>query len=282
MKKIIYIILMLFFITSCNEKDMEYNDINWDSTKFVVFSNTELSVNELVYDPIEIVAVYAASGDITNLSVPFTINSSAVEGVNYTIVDNKTSFNFSNGNLTDSIFIMPIDDIEASGDKILTLSLNSSEVNIGYPGPNSLNSELVLTIIDNDCPYTLDELAQATWAGTDNASGDEGPNDSQIEMAYDGTTFTMEGIAYGWLTGGYWDEVVVDSYPVVVDFNTTTSTFTFDLQDLCTTTWNGSPQPGYSISGSGSYDSCSSTMTISYDLYQGGAVLRSYTEIITK
>lgn len=273
---------MLVFITSCNESDMEYNNIDWDSTSFVVFQNAELSVNELVNEPIEVVALYAATGSIGNISIPFTINSTAVEGVDYTIVDNKTSFNFSDGHLTDSIFIMPIDETDPSGDKLLTFSLNSSGVDLGYPGPNSLNAELVLTIIDNDCPYTLDELAAATWTGTDNASGSQGPNDSQIEMAYDGTTFTMEGIGYGWLTGGYWDEVVVDSYPVVVDFNTTTSTFTIDLQDLCTTTWVGAPQNPYSVQGSGSYDSCSGTMTVSYDIIQGGGILRSYIETITK
>jgi len=274
---------MLFFVTSCNEKDMEYNNINWDSTKFVVFSSNELSVNELVYEPIEIVALYAATGDISNISVPFTINSTAVEGVDYTIVDNKTSFNFSNGNLSDSIFIMPIDDLDPSGDKVLTIALNSSEVSIGYPGPSALNSELVLTIVDNDCPYTLQELGDASWSGTDNASGSQGPNASQIETAYDGTTFTMEGIGYGWITNtNYWDEVIVDSYPVVVDFNTTTGTFTIDLQDLCTTTWNGAPQAPYSVQGSGSYDSCSETMTISYDIIQDGGILRSYIETITK
>ncbi|NNK83677.1 MAG: hypothetical protein HKO92_11190, partial [Flavobacteriaceae bacterium] len=205
-----------------------------------------------------------------------------VEGVDYMVVDNKTSFNFSDGNLSDSVFIMPIDENEASGDKTLTFTLGSSPVDIGYPGPDSLNAQMVLTIIDNDCPYTLQELADATWSGTDDAGGSEGPNDTQIVMYYDGSTFSMEGIAYGWLTNtGYWDEVIIDSYLVEVDFDTVTSTFTIAEQPLCTTTWLGNPQPAYSIAASGSYDSCAETMTINYDLYQGG-LLRSYTETITK
>lgn len=283
MKKFIYLLLLLVFITSCSEKDMEYNNLNYDTTKYVVFSSSELSVNELVNEPIEIEVLYAVAGNIGNVSIPFSISSSAVEGVDYMVMDNKTSFDFSDGNLTDSVFIMPIDETEASGDKILTFTLGSSPVDIGYPGPDSLNAELVLTIIDNDCPYTLQELADATWTGTDNATGSQGPNASQIVMYYDGTTFSMEGIAYGWLTNpGYWDEVVVNSFPVVVDFDTVTSTFTIDEQPLCTTTWIGSPQPAYSIMASGGYDSCSETMTINYDLIQGGGILRSYTETITK
>ena len=282
MKKIIYLVFMLVFITSCSEKDMEYNKIDFDKTSFVVFSDAELSVNELVFDPIEVVALYATSSEIGTVSVPFSIVSDAVEGVDYTIVDNKTSFDFSDGNLSDSVFIMPIDNLEAAGDKTLTFSFSSNAMDFGYPGPDSLNATTVLTIVDNDCPYTLAELGAATWSGTDN-SGQPENNVSQIVSSYDGTDLYLEGIAYGWLTNpGYWDEVIVDSYPVKLDWDLLTSTFTIEEQPLCTTTWVGSPQPAYSLSATGNYDSCSETMVINFDLIQGGGVLRSYTETITK
>jgi hypothetical protein len=265
---------------------MEYTNLDFSGDNaFVVFSDIELTVNELVNEPIEVVALYATSDSNVNLTIPFTIVSDAVEGTDYMIVDNKSSFTFSDGNLTDSIFIMPIDENEASGDKVLTFSMNTSNVNVGYPGPDGLNSTLTLTIIDNDCPYTLEELASASWSGSDNSSGSEGPNASQITLAYDSTTdvLTMEGIAYGWLTNpAYWEEVIVDSFPVEVDWDTVTSTFTIAEQDLCTTTWLGDPQNPYSITATGSYDSCGETLTINWDLIQGGGIVRSYTETLTK
>lgn len=282
--KILILGFLLIILNGCSEKDMEYGNINFNSETFIVFSNAEMSVNELVLQPIEIKVLYAASSSSAkSLSIPFTISSTnAVEGVDYMIVDNKTSFNFTSTDLSDSVFIMPIDETNPSGNKQLTISLNSNEVSLGYPGPDGNNASMVLTIIDNDCPYTLEELGNASWSGSDNASGSQGPNASQIETSFDGNTFFFEGIAYGWLTGAYWDEVVITSNLVAADFNTLTGDINIDLQPLCTTTWNGAVQPDYSIEATGSYDSCSETITLNYNLYQNGDILISYTEIITK
>ena len=136
---------------------MEYNNLDFDNTSFVIFSDVALSVNELVFDPIEVVALYATNAEIGAVSVTFSIVSDAVEGVDYTIVDNKTSFDFSDGDLTDSVFIMPIDNLEATGNKTLTFSFTSSAIELGYPGPDGLNATAILTIVDNDCPNSAKE-----------------------------------------------------------------------------------------------------------------------------
>ncbi|WP_289044668.1 hypothetical protein [uncultured Olleya sp.] len=285
-KTITCLSLISLLALSCSEKDLDYGSLDFDSDTFVVFAESSLSVNELVTEPIAVEALYAASSSSANtISVPFTISSdNAVEGVDYTIVDNKTSFDFSNGNLSDVVYIMPIDESNPTGNKQLTFELNSGAVNLGYPGPAANNKTVVLTIVDNDCPYTLEELGAASWSGSDNASGDEGPNASQILTSYENdTTFYFEGISYGWITNvNYWDEVVVTSNLVEADFDTATGAITIALQPLCTTTWNGATQPDYSIQATGSYDSCGETITLDYDLIQGGAILRSYTETITK
>jgi len=282
--KTISVSFMMLLVLSCNEKDMEYTNIDFNSTNFVVFSEAAKSVNELVTAPVEINASFATS-NASATSVPFTITSdNAVEGVDYMIVDNKTSFDFTSDKLVDTIEFMPIDNLIADGDKTITITLNSSGVSVGYPGPDGNNASIVVTIVDNDCAYTLDELAAASWTGSDD-SGGEGPNASQITMSYDGTTFLMEGIAYGWLTNvAFWDEVVVTSNPVVADINVMTGEITIAQQYLCTTTWIGAIQPDYYIEVAGNYDSCSETMTLNWDLLQdpGPAVLRSYTETITK
>ncbi|AUC77489.1 hypothetical protein CW732_18120 [Olleya sp. Bg11-27] len=270
---------------SCSEKDNDYGSLDFDSDTFVVFAETSLSVNELVPEPIAVEALYAASSSSANtISVPFTITSSnAVEGVDYTIVDNKTSFDFSNGNLSDVIYIMPIDEFDPTGNKELTITLNSNSVTVGYPGAVANGNVAVLTILDNDCPYTLQELGDATWSGSDNSTDGDGSFTSQIETSYgNDAVFYFERIAYGWLEGSYWNEPVVTSELVMADFNTTTGTITIPLQDLCTTTYLGDLQAPYSIQATGSYDSCGETITLNWDLIQNGAILRSLTETITK
>ncbi len=284
-KLISKIFLLTLLVYSCSEEDPEFGNFDFSSDNFVSFETNAASINELVLEPLTLTATHAVSrGSASPVSIPFTITSdNAVEGVDYMIIDNKTSFDFTSSDFSDSIQIMPIDNLVADGDKTLTITLSSNSVTTGFPGPDSNNKSAVITIVDNDCAYTLEELGAAFWSGSDDSSGDEGPNGSQITTAYDGTTFTIEGIAYGWLTNtGFWDEVVLVSNPVVADIDLTNGMVTVALQPLCTTTWVGDIQPDYSVEATGSYDSCSETMTISYDLIQGGAILRSYTETITK
>jgi hypothetical protein len=75
---------------------------------------------------------------------------------------------------------------------------------------------------------------------------------------------------------------VVVSNVVIVTVDLTTGTIDIPLQALCTATWNGDIQPDYSISATGIYTACSKTMVLDYKLYQGGSVLREYSETITK
>jgi len=59
-----------------------------------------------------------------------------------------------------------------------------------------------------------------------------------------------------------------------------TGAFTFDEQYLADTLWLGNPQPTYSISGDGQYFSCLQLMVVNWTLWQGGGILRQYTETI--
>jgi len=91
----------------------------------------------------------------------------------------------------------------------------------------------------------------------------------------------MNGLAFAWLTDpAYWDEVVVESEPVIVDMDPVTGEFTISEQFLANTTWNGDLQDTYSISADGQYFSCLQLMVVNYTLYQDGSVLRQFTETI--
>lgn len=282
-KKIIYITMIAVFTTACDTDETVYNALIYPEDSFVSIDGGDVTVLESDEEPIVIQVNYSntVAGSSSEVTVNFSITSdTAIEGVHYTIEDNRTSLNYPVGDFVDTIIIHLIDNDEEDGNKVLTFTLDDANASLGYPGPTPSGTSIDINITDNDCAFTFDDLNNISWIGNDNASGGEGPNSTQIVTYFDGTNLLMEGISYGWLSGSYWNEVVVAEVPVIVDMDPITGVFTVDFQYLCDTTWLGNPQPTYSIEASGQYFSCTNVMVVNYDLYQGGSILRSYTETI--
>ena len=195
-----------------------------------------------------------------------------------------SSFELAAGVFSDTLQIVPIDNTDEDGDKVITITLNTAPVTVGFPGPDGLGKKMTLTLQDDDCAFSLAGLGAATWEGKDNVPASEaGPNATQVETSFDGTDLLMEGLSYAWITDtAYWDEVVTVSHKVKVNVDLATGAIDIPLQPLCTTTWNGAVQDLYDIKATGVYTSCSETMVLNYTLYQGGAVRRVYSETITK
>lgn len=283
-KSFIYITVIAFFVISCDENDTVFTPLNYPDDAFIALEDAnDIVVLESTTDPIEIIVNYANTLENTTapVTVDFTISSdTAIEGVHYTVVGSSSQLTFAAGELTTKIVIIPIDNFEEDGNKVLDITLTNSSVALGLPGPDSFNKSIVVTLTDDDCAFTFADLDGISWIGTDNASGSQGPNATQITTTFDGTDLLMDGIAFGWLTGDYWDEVVVDSAPVVVVMDPITGVFTIEEQYLADTTWLGNPQKPYSVSATGQYFSCLQKMVVNYTLYQDGEVLREYTESI--
>jgi hypothetical protein len=284
-KSLIYITVIAFFAISCDENDTVFTPLSYPEDAFVAFEDASpITVLESNEAPIEIIVNHANTLEnaTTAVTVDYTITSeTAVKGVHYTIVGEANKLTFAPGELNAKIIIVPIDNLMEDGNKVLNITLTNSSVAIGLPGPDAFNKSIVVTLTDDDCAFTFADLDGISWIGTDNASGSQGPNATKITTAFDGTNLLMSGIAFGWLTNpNYWEEVVVDSEPVIVIMDPVTGVFTIAEQYLADTTWNGSPQPTYRISAYGQYFSCLNKMTVNYTLYQNGAVLRQYTETI--
>ena len=139
-----------------------------------------------------------------------------------------------------------------------------------------------LTIADDGlaCPWSLQEIGDATWSGT-NVPGAGPDTASIITTSYDGTTLTMQGLAHAWVEDtAYWDEVITATTPVVFEIHLDGS-ITIAKQFTCSTTWNGAPQPDYSVEATGTFDTCTKTLVINYDLIQDDNVTDSGVETIT-
>ncbi|MXV37461.1 hypothetical protein GO491_02030 [Flavobacteriaceae bacterium Ap0902] len=266
---------------SCNEDDMDDQNYKNLEENSVHFESTGNGLPEATSGIIPIVAFYSSTNHTTDVTANVNLEGNTSD---FEFVNSDLTYNFPAGVYSDTIFIQLNDNFNTDGDRelVFTLASVSNDANLGYPGPESLYSTYTLTVVDDDCAYTLEELGNASWSGSDNAAGDEGPNTSQIVSSYDGTNLYLEGIAYGWLTNSnYWDEEIVESYPVLVNIAADGS-LTIEEQLLAITLWDNEIQPDYYIRATGRYESCSERMIINYDLIQGGAILRSYTETITK
>jgi len=283
-KSLIYIAILSIFVISCDEDETTFDPLNFPADAFVSVEGSSVAVLESSTNPIEIIVNYSNSteGFTSEISVDFSITSSnGIEGTHYTIEDNKTQLTFPVGVFSDKIVIIPIDNLMEDGNKVLNFTLDNAPVTLGFPGPDGLGKSLSVTLTDDDCAFTFADLDGISWSGTDNSSGDEGPNATQIVTSFDGTNLLMDGIAFGWLTNtAFWDEVVVESEPVIVVMDPVTGAFTIDQQFLANTTWLGDPQPTYSISATGQYFSCLHSMVVNYTLYQSGGIRRQYTENI--
>jgi hypothetical protein len=292
-KNIIKAFLLSTFIAAfigCNENDNEENIYTGDN--FISFgTQTSVSALESTSNTITITAYASVANIQSDIAVDFELVNEQGTSADYSIVDGKSQFNFGAGKYVDSIELMAIDNLDEDGDKIIVVNLTSASdgSSLGLPGPDANGKSFTVVLEDDDCAFTVESLGTASWSGLDNApSGEAGPNESQVITSFDGTNLSIEGLSYGWMTDtGYWDEVIVDSYPVTAIVDAVTGAVTIAKQPLCTTTWNGDPQNPYFIEATGQYVSCSETLTISYDLYQGAdissaAVLRSFTEVLTK
>lgn len=276
--------LLSIMVTSCDEDKTTYNALEFPQDGFVSLAKKSLLLPEASTAPIDVVVNLSNAPSDQTTTVDFEITSTnGVLGTHYTVVDNKASLTFPPGVYQDVIKIQSIDNTVEDGDKELTITLtSSSNVNLGFPGPAGNGKTLKLTIQDNDCDYTLAQLGSATWTGKDNSSGREGPNDSKITMAYDGTNLLIEGIGYGWITNtNYWNEIVTTSTPVIAQINRLTGDIVIDQQPLCVATWRGAVQAPYFVKATGNYAPCNQTMILNYDIIQNGAVLRSFTETIS-
>ena len=287
MKKIFTIFAAITLFMSCDEDRETIDSLSYPSDAFVSFSASSVSVLESNTSTINIVMNLATSTNAATVAstVGFAITSdNAVEGVHYTILDEKTSFNLAAGSFQDALQIVPIDNGDEDGDKVITITLTDAPVTLGFPGPDGLGKSIVLTLQDDDCAVSLEGLGAASWSGEDSVPGSQaGPNASMIETSFDGTNLLMEGLSYAWITDtSYWDEVVILSNLVIVNINLATGVIDIPEQPLCTATWNGDVQPLYSISATGIYTSCSETMVLDYTLYQGGGIRRQFSETITK
>lgn len=287
MKRIIRIIFIIIvssaFLISCEEKETNFKSMyeKWspgtDGSYYLQFVDASQSFETGVDDQgsfidinTTIAVALLGSPQSTDINVTINLNpASTVADSMYllsasgiTIPAGKTSGSFS---LTAYAEKMPIDEWL---DLIMVIDAGANNA----PTGTTLHYKLKRILF---CPLEdLNDLV-GTWTGKDSWD-----YPTQVVTFVDGVTgdFMINGLNVGWMTD-YWGEVVVDQVPLIMIMNPN-GTLEIELQYYMETTWDGAPQPTYSISATGKWDNCKKTMIINYELWQGGDVLTTFTEDI--
>jgi len=284
MKKIFTIFAAITLFMSCDEDRETIDSLSYPADAFITFNETTAFVGEESITPLIIKVLYANTSSANeDITIDFTVASNnGTLGNDYTILDNKSSFTFSpsNGIYTDNVQIMPLDNLVLGEENIvITLTLGSSTYSNGYPGPDSLGETITVTILDDDCakeealrPY------QGDWLGSDSC-GDYTGVPVTLTLPC-GTGITIKGLGHPWLEDpGYWDELVVFEYDVLITIDEAAGTVTIPEQVYVTTLFDGE-ESDYSILGSGTIDTSGAqpVITISYDMNhpQYGSMVNDY------
>lgn len=237
-----------FFMISCkkdNNDALKYkgDDAFWfqDGTATIVESSSDSIVINVVHTKL-----VPKTGSVT-----YTI-SGGTQGVDFDITTPLT-LNYSDSTYTQTIVFKPVDNFDASGNKEITLTLVSAvNGNVGLPGDSSHNKIFVITINDDDCPWTIEDFASTSY--TVNEEYPDGStyagNPISVALASIGSdTLVVSNL-------GDWDGE--DAYLV---FNSDYSITI--LHTPCNTVY---APPGSYWSGTGSYNPCTRKFVVNYDL----------------
>lgn len=201
------------------------------------------------------------SSDVSVTLVPDA--SSTMTSSMYTL--SSTSITIPAGKTSGSVNLTALSDEMPEGDELdLVLNMDAG----GAEASSSFQLVYTMKRI-KFCPLEdLNDLV-GDWKG-----GDDWGYATEVVTSLEGENMMIDGLGVGWMTD-WWGEVVVTQTPVIMTMNAN-GTLVIDEQAYMTTTWNGDPQPAYSISGSGKWDNCEKTLIIDYVFHQGGGPL-SYT-----
>lgn len=185
--------LILFVgLVSCDEDETTYKALKFPEDSFVSLEKASATIAESS-DTLNVkinLSTDKANANIERI-VSFSLSGSAVKGIDYTIVDDKTSFVFKPNSFQDIIRIVPIDNTVEDGDKDIIITLGeASGVNLGFPGTNNTSGKnMLIKLEDDDCAFVA-EVFTGVPSGTETSSGSAGEKPSEAKFTLESSTAT--------------------------------------------------------------------------------------------
>ena len=191
MKKIIYLfIIFSAFVMACEDREFLVSDV------FVKFDQTATQAAEAdaggdnVFVPISITSTGDRSSDIT---VDIQLTGTAVAGVHYLLVSPTTLTIPADAYSVDvEIQLLQNNTTDGSVDLNIEIVSNSANLQIGFPGPDALNSVHTVTFVDDDCAFDISIFDGTYDVNEDNGAflytaevTATGPNTIQVTNIWD-------------------------------------------------------------------------------------------------
>lgn len=211
MKKIIiyFAALIIGFsaITSC--EDTNEDIIFGNSDKFIAFENASVDVKEegsMIGIPVYIAGNQSGDGATVNFAFDTTgIENPAIEGVDFTLINDNLSLSWDNYYGYDTIFVEPIDNDVYDKDKFVNIILSNPSNNYNLGALSSVS----LKIADNEHPlalvigdYRIDYVSGFTGGGVGSVNISTFPNPDDETQIY----WTIPAMFPGW---GFTEEDVI-------------------------------------------------------------------------
>lgn len=175
MKKIFSIFaLAALFITSCS--DVEEPNLGLKN-QWLQFDKTDYTVSEGAGTTVKIPVLLAGSSNPNGLDVKFNVTSNSPTA--YTISPSNGVLRIEPGKFVAYIEVTPINNDLIADDVVLDFTFGDNAVSIGLAGENRENKTTKLTIIEDDCPFDVNE-----FVGTYEAL-EEGYVSGGVQVYYD-------------------------------------------------------------------------------------------------
>lgn len=219
-------------------------------------------------------------------SMDFTVNENSSGSFDVTLyTSNKTGSDRTfeivvdeSSTLNSAAFIIPSSVVVPANSNEATFTVEVTDSGISNTGET-----LVLALGDEEGLYRGQPLNVNVFRFCEVNINDyigtfTGPGSWNAEFGYttEVETFLNEdgdlminGLVFQWFQD-WWGEVIVTNQPVKININEETGAITIPEQPYITSTYNGDPQPAYSIKATGMVNACEKTLIIYPVLVQGG------------
>lgn len=155
LNKILVVCTAALFI-SCEEDVIVFNTTDG----FLQFQTAAVSITEDAPDPLVSQVQYGGESNESGVTVNFTVTSD--NPARYQVSPASGTITIPAGEFSAEIVITPVDNFDVDGDiEIVVELLESSSVPLGTGGEGVYLTSRTVTLIDNDCPITIED-----WAGT--------------------------------------------------------------------------------------------------------------------
>lgn len=223
-----------------------------DSNAFVAFNSLTANIDEDSKDTLRL-AVTLGSVAGLNERISYTVkDSTAKEGVNFTVVDASKTLTFSAAERVQYIEVVPKADGTYTGDLIFTIALNpSANVNLGYASVCTVKVNDIdhpLTPILGDWTLSVDNY----WYGPQSFVMTILKDDNDDHMVWFYNLFGLDG--WKGTDTMYYGNVSDDLKSIVIPFG----------QEMNEYQYSGNPVYLYGFDGASGYDVGSVTATVTF------------------